>query len=842
MSETSPPVFVDPAVPEVAPLHDLPAARSANRRQIAFIDASVGDRELLEAGLLPDVEAILLSAVPEAPRQIATALKGRLDVEAIHIIAHGLPGEVSFAAGPLSLATIEGHRDELAEIGRALAPGGDLRLWVCNAGKGRKGAAFLGDLAAATGAAVSAATGLVGAVLRGGRWDLDAGPACTVPPPLTASAIAAYADVLATIAGTSGNDTLTGTAFADVITGGSGADILTGRTGVDAFIFAVGDSVLTIGGSGTAGTISGYDVVADFTPGPTGPPSDNIIFGGASVAANNTTNGIDSTLLLNTNATVKSHTIIGGIITFDDANTFATAVSLTSTADVAAAVQYLQSNDIGNVGSSVAFQAVISGITHTYVYIQGSANGSSRSSNVLVDLRSVSATSLAFGDGQLSVLGANTPSLTLGNLVFNDVEGNGVFDADDFGIDGVSLTLFAADGLTPNVLDGGDTAIGSSTTAGDGFYAFNGLAPGDYIVRVDAVNFGPGGALLSLPFSTAGLSNPDNDIDNDDNGGAVAGNAIASKAITLDFGTEPTLDGNGELNTNTTLDFGFWDAITATPGDDILEGTAGDDTIDGLGGNDLIFGLGGDDTLLGREHNDNLRGGDGNDALSGGDGNDVLVGGLGADAMDGGDGDDVFVVDDPGDTITNSGGTADRVRASADWTMGDGLEIHHVTADGATGLTLTGNDLDNFLIGRAGDDTLVGGGGNDRLSGGADDDRLSGGGGSDILIGGSGADTFAYGGVTDSPAGSGRDAIKDFLAGVDTLDLSAIDADTNAPGDDAFTLIAASAFTGQAGELRYFLQGANSTFLAGDINGDARSDFQIRLVGTHTLGNTDFVL
>ncbi len=65
---------------------------------------------------------------------------------------------------------------------------------------------------------------------------------------------------------------------------------------------------------------------------------------------------------------------------------------------------------------------------------------------------------------------------------------NGVFDAGtDTGINGVALTLFADDG--DGVFDAGDTQIATTTTAGGGLYSFTGLAPGNYIVRVDQSNF-----------------------------------------------------------------------------------------------------------------------------------------------------------------------------------------------------------------------------------------------------------------------------------------------------------------------------------------------------------------
>jgi hypothetical protein len=43
---------------------------------------------------------------------------------------------------------------------------------------------------------------------------------------------------------------------------------------------------------------------------------------------------------------------------------------LTSTANVAAVVQYLERNDLGNAGVTVAFTATISSVAHTFVYQQ----------------------------------------------------------------------------------------------------------------------------------------------------------------------------------------------------------------------------------------------------------------------------------------------------------------------------------------------------------------------------------------------------------------------------------------------------------------------------------------
>ena len=164
-------------------------------REIVFVDQNVSDLHSLLANLRPDVEPIVLTASERATTQIATALKGRDDLHAIHIVAHGSAGEVRFEAGALSRETLDDHAADLAEIGRALGRDGQLNLWSCETGQGKRGAAFVEALERATGADVAATAGLVGSAARGGRWELDSGFA---QAPLTSEGMAAYAGVMST--------------------------------------------------------------------------------------------------------------------------------------------------------------------------------------------------------------------------------------------------------------------------------------------------------------------------------------------------------------------------------------------------------------------------------------------------------------------------------------------------------------------------------------------------------------------------------------------------------------------------------------------------------------------
>ena len=201
-----------------------------------------------------------------------------------------------------------------------------------------------------------------------------------------------YAD---TIRGGAKVDTLTGGGGADTITAGTGADVITGGTGADTIdvgasgtdldevVIAAGDTALTIGGTGNAGTITGYDVITGFADATAALKSDILnVQGTAGIVANTTgVNSTDSTLTISGTA-VKSHAISGGIITFDDADTFATALTIDSDAKLAAAVQYMQAEDFGDAGDSVA---LIYG-SDTFVFTQGSDAGTDNSLDILVKI------------------------------------------------------------------------------------------------------------------------------------------------------------------------------------------------------------------------------------------------------------------------------------------------------------------------------------------------------------------------------------------------------------------------------------------------------------------------
>ncbi len=171
---------------------------------------------------------------------------------------------------------------------------------------------------------------------------------------------------------------------------------------------------------------------------------------------------------------------------------------------------------------------------------------------------------------------AAAATYSLGNRVWYDTDNDGRIDAAEVGLDGVSVSLFAdanADG-TP---DSPGSPLASMTTAGGGFYRFDSLAAGNYVVRINSTNFDVAGDVLYGYQNTSGNVSADMDSTasaNGENGVNPAGAAnavqtagILSNSITLGVGVsepvgETDLSGSGQGSgdgfADMTVDFGFY--------------------------------------------------------------------------------------------------------------------------------------------------------------------------------------------------------------------------------------------------------------------------------------------
>lgn len=184
----------------------------------------------------------------------------------------------------------------------------------------------------------------------------------------------------------------------------------------------------------------------------------------------------------------------------------------------------------------------------------------------------------AFGDAyddltvDFGLIEANAYNCKVGSLVWHDADNNGVYDAGESGIAGVTVEVWAVD--TNGDLAGG-TPVSVTNTAADGTYMFNGLEPGMYRVRIPSSVFGSGQPLALTNTASTLRSEADDQTDNDNNGAqSASGQAALSPVFQLSRGGEP-VDGAGvpdefgpgagqdnapltDSNGDMTVDFGFY--------------------------------------------------------------------------------------------------------------------------------------------------------------------------------------------------------------------------------------------------------------------------------------------
>nr|WP_255616506.1 calcium-binding protein [Microvirga puerhi] len=250
----------------------------------------------------------------------------------------------------------------------------------------------------------------------------------------------------------------------------------------------------------------------------------------------------------------------------------------------------------------------------------------------------------------------------------------------------------------------------------------------------------------------------------------------------------------------------------------------------------------------GTSSGETLTGTSGRDFLRGFGGNDVLISGGGSDRLEGGVGNDIYYVSSMEDlVIENPNQGIDTVRSDGSYTLAPNFE-NLILLSGTYGTGnmennfIAGNDAPNILSGLSGNDHLSGAGGNDILVGGPGNDVLEGGPGADILSGNAGADVFIWRNLSDlGQFTATADLVKDFShRDGDLLNLAQIDANANAPGNQAFTFIGQATFT-HPGQISYIHSGGETRIL---LNTDSDKDAEavIRLPGLKIPDASWFVL
>jgi Ca2+-binding RTX toxin-like protein len=298
------------------------------------------------------------------------------------------------------------------------------------------------------------------------------------------------------------------------------------------------------------------------------------------------------------------------------------------------------------------------------------------------------------GNSLGNIITGNSKANILSGLAGNDTLNGNIGNDLLLGGDGDDQLQGTSDNATLVGGAGVDTFafFASSGTDADLAADFNGLPGGDFIDVGDFLKSKGVTAANADQFLEADSADGSTTLKIDTNGGA---NSFVALAVLQGVST----DLDGLLATGSIQGIGV---LTPTT----LVGTTAGDTLTAGAKSQLLQGLGGNDTLTG---------GAGFDTLDGGTGNDSLIGG---------DKSDTYIVDSAKDVIADSGGDDDRIQASISIDLNNAayLGIEHVTLTGTSGLSATGDEFANMLVGNTGAnkldggalaDTMIGGGGND---------------------------------------------------------------------------------------------------------------------------------
>jgi Domain of unknown function (DUF4347)/RTX calcium-binding nonapeptide repeat (4 copies) len=226
---------------------------------VVFVDARVPRAQLSFGDADSDLTIVELDASHNGLAQMAQALAGFSNLDAIHIFSHGAPGTLYLGDAMVTEANLAMYQPLLAQIGASLTAGGDILLYGCDVAFGDAGRAFIDAFAYYTAADVAASSDATGGA-SGTNWVLEQSTGIIEAANVVAApAQQNYAATLATISGTANDDALTGTADDDIIEGLAGNDVLDGGAGDDAAVFGGASSGYVLGGNGAAITVTDTD-------------------------------------------------------------------------------------------------------------------------------------------------------------------------------------------------------------------------------------------------------------------------------------------------------------------------------------------------------------------------------------------------------------------------------------------------------------------------------------------------------------------------------------------------------------------------------------------------------
>lgn len=532
---------------------------------------------------------------------------------------------------------------------------------------------------------------------------------------------------MATITGTSGNDTLNGTNGNDTIYGLAGDDTLNGALGNDVLIGGAGaDTLIGGGGVDVASYAGSAALVIDLYD---GSQSTGDAYGDAYVGITSYVGSTGNDIFI----AGSTATDFRGGIGNDKVDYSLSSTGISLSLYYGGTGIYLTGTGSGGLAQLDSFYAINQFVGTSYDDIYTITSG--------VDHIAFIETTNGGTDELRTTLDSYTLDSNIENLTYVGV-GN----------------FIGTGNASNNTITGG--------AGDDAFYGEGGADTLSYALAEGAVN---------IDLGLEGIAQ---------NTGGAGSDAIYSIEGVIGSDYSDTLTGSDY--SNVILGGSGNDTIYGVGGNDTLNGGAGDDSVYGGDGNDLLEGGAGADIMQGGLGDDvyivdnpgdqvieqanagndtvqasvtytvlgsnvenvtltgsgniNATGSSVNNTLIGNGGNNVLDGLGGSDTMVGGAGDDTYYINNAGDTVSelaNEG--VDQIFSTVSVSLGNFGQVEILTLTGGASAAANGNGVANVLVGNNGNNILDGLGGSDQLTGGlgADSFRFS------LLLGSSAADIIA---------------------------------------------------------------------------------------------------
>ncbi|KIQ23265.1 hypothetical protein RT97_25870 [Variovorax paradoxus] len=551
--------------------------------QIVFIDPGISDVSTLLQGIDPSAEVVFLDSRSDGLSQIASALNGRTDIGAIHILSHGDPGELRLGNAVYDNADLSARAADLAAIGRALGADGDILLYGCDTAQGVVGEQFTHSLSRLTGADVAASVDLTGAQRLGGNWNLeyqvghiesrvvvDEHAQSLYDSTLDAAVnngngavLAAYGRNIVSIDVTTGKATV----LTSVPTSVGG--IAVGGTPNALSLNAAAGLVYYLDGASTASrALFAYDYInnthilidADITDSGSvvAAGSQGVSGGGAAFFNGAMYLGVENIGSTTTDRIFRlafsadGRTVTGTSVFVSSVSGGADwgdlAIDTANNALVSVANNDASGRSFVRWDLATGTQLTNAAFTPTAVQLATGTNGAvyalggttiqsiNPATGALISTVNVTTDgSTAIGGAVADGAGAVPATGTIGDRIFDDNNGDGVFGTGDTGIANVTVQLI--DDVNGNgVADAGERVLATDTTNATGNYLFTGVLPGAYVVRVTDTNGVLGG---SSPTNGAAFR-------------AVSLATIGGSDLTSDFAYDkvpPVVDLNSGTNT-----------------------------------------------------------------------------------------------------------------------------------------------------------------------------------------------------------------------------------------------------------------------------------------------------